>query len=69
MSPTMLFTHLKIILLQCFQQNKLYPNGPLVCVWQKIFLPTYFTIQLIFAIIHGSHYTISTNFYLYLQYF
>ena len=39
----------------------------------------YFTIQLIFAIIYGptilfgiiheSHYTISTNFYLYLQYF
>ena len=29
--PTMLFTHLKIILLQCFQfqQNKFYPNEPL----------------------------------------
>ena len=26
--PTVLFTHLKIILLQCFQQNKLYPNRP-----------------------------------------
>ena len=72
MGPTMLFTHLKIILLQYFQQNKLYPNGPLVCVWQKLFLPTYFTIQLIFAIIHGptalfgtihgSYCTISTNY-------
>ena len=40
MSPTTLFTHLKIILLQCFQfsisttfsfsNNKLYSNGPLV---------------------------------------
>ena len=34
--PTTLFTHLKIILLQCFQfsvfsfsKNKLYPNGPI----------------------------------------
>ena len=27
------------------------------------------TIQLIFATIHNFHYTISTNFYLYLQYF
>ena len=57
MSPTTLFTYLKIILLQCFQQNKLYPNGPLVCVWQKLFLPTYFTIQLIFVIIYGPHCT------------
>ena len=57
MSPTTLFTHLKIILLQYFQQNKLYPNGPLVCVWQKLFLPTYFTIQLIFVIIYGPHCT------------
>ena len=49
----------------------------LVCVWQKLFLPTYFTIQLIFATIyrsycifstiHGPYYTISANFYLYLQ--
>ena len=37
MSPTVLFTHLKIILLQCFQfsvfsfsNNKLNPNGPLM---------------------------------------
>ena len=31
MGPTALFTHLKIILLQCFQfqKNKFYPNGPL----------------------------------------
>ena len=40
MGPTVLFTHLKIILLQyfvflvfSFQQNKLYPNGPLVLVY------------------------------------
>ena len=34
MGPTILFTHLKIILLQCFQfsvfsNNKLNPNGPI----------------------------------------
>ena len=29
----------------------------LVCVWQKLFLPTYFTIQLIFATIHRFHCT------------
>ena len=33
-----------------------------------LILPTYFTIQLIFASIHESHHTISTNFYIYLQY-
>ena len=45
-----------------------------MCVWKKLFLSTYFTIQLIFAAIHGptalfsiiyrSHCTISTNVYL-----
>ena len=45
-----------------------------VCVWQHLFLSTYFTIQLIFITIYGhtvffgtihkSFYTISTNFYL-----
>ena len=37
MGPMAFFTHLKIILLQCFQfsvfsfsKNKFYPNGPLV---------------------------------------
>ena len=35
MDPTILFTHLKIILLQCFQfsvfsNNKLNPNGPII---------------------------------------
>ena len=29
----------------------------LVSVWLAYFLPTYFTIQLIFATIHESHYT------------
>ena len=43
--------------------------GSYVCVWQKIFLSIYFTIQFIFATIHRSHCTISANFYLYLQYF
>ena len=33
-----------------FQCN---PKIHLVCVWQKLFLLTYFTIQLIFASIHG----------------
>ena len=37
MGPTILFTHLKIILLQCFQfsvfsNNKLNPNGPVMDV-------------------------------------
>ena len=50
-----------------------------MCVWLQIKRPVYFTIQFIFStiyettvlfsIIHGSHCTISTNFYLYLQYF
>ena len=38
MGPTILFTHLENILLQCFQflvfsfqQNKLYPNEPYMC--------------------------------------
>ena len=56
-----------------------YPNSHKGCVWQKLFLPIYFTIQLIFVIINGStalfstiyrfYSTISTNFYLYLLYF
>ena len=34
MSPTVLFTHLKIILLQCFSvfSFQLYPNGPLIYI-------------------------------------
>ena len=49
-----------------------------MCVWIAYFLPTYFIIQFIFGNIHGfyytfwyyswSHYIISTNIYLYLQY-
>ena len=72
MSPTTLFTYLKIILLQCFQQNKLYPNGPLVCVWQKLFLPLILLFNLflllfmgptaLFGTIHGSHCIIATNY-------
>ena len=37
----------------------------LVSVWLTYFLPIYFTIQLIFATIHRSYCTISTNIYLY----
>ena len=33
--------------------NKRYPNRPLMFIWLAYFLPTYFTIQLIFATIHG----------------
>ena len=43
--------------------NKIYNEES---VWLAYFLPTYFIIQLIFATIHGSHYTISTNIYFYL---
>ena len=41
MGPTVLFTHLKIILLQCFQfqQNKLYPNGPFVHTSFTVHMP------------------------------
>ena len=47
-----------------------------MCVWLKLKKPTYFIIKLIFTTIHSPtaffgtinrfHYTISTNFYLYL---
>ena len=40
-----------------FYQNKWYPNTPKVFVWQRLFLPTYFTILLIFVTIYGSHCT------------
>ena len=33
MGLTTLFTYLKIILLQCFRQNKRYPNTPLIHNW------------------------------------
>ena len=44
-------------------------NFYLVSVWKKLFLLTNFTIQFIFFIIHGSHFTISVNIYFYLQYY
>ena len=47
---------------------QLMQNAKAMCL-AKIKKPTYFTIQLIFATIYGSHCTISANFYLYLQYF
>ena len=58
-------------------QKYYFPNGHLVSVWIAYFLPAYFTIQFIlllfmgptalFDTIHGSHCTISANFYFYLQ--
>ena len=55
------------------------PNPHLVSIWVLIKKENYFTIQLIFTSIYGLYYTfwhyswlhctISTNFYLYLQYF
>ena len=55
MGPTILFTHLKIILLQCFQfsvfsNNKLNPNGPIgtVCIPRfprPRFLPLFFFLR------------------------
>ena len=39
---------------RCFQ---LYRNGLSVYVWEAMKIINYFTIQLIFATIHGSHYT------------
>ena len=71
----------KLFGIQCkVNKNMLAPVfSYLLSIWIAYFLPAYFIIQLIFAIIHGSHCTfgtihefhciISTNFYLYLQYF
>ena len=62
MSPTILFTHLKIILLQCFQfsvfsfqfsvfsNNKLNPNGP----YTKSCLSCFIVILYIFSSTHSS---------------
>ena len=60
---------MSIIFLYCY----------VVCIWLQIKKSVYFIIQLIFVIIydsialfgviHGSHCTISANFYLYLLYF
>ena len=54
MGPTILFTHLKIILLQCFQfsvfnNNKLNPNGPLewVSVWVGVIGDLEFLIAMV----------------------
>ena len=66
-----LFTHLKIILLQCFQSDiKISLN---VCLTKISFVNLFFLLfmdsTILFGIIHVSHCTISANFYLYLQYF
>ena len=64
-----LFTHLKMILLQCFQfsifNNKQYPKTPYI--WQFILLFNLFLLLFmgpitLFGTIYGSHCTISTNF-------
>ena len=43
MGPTILFTHLKIILLRCFQvqQNKFYPNRPVVVEFGFHYFPSH----------------------------
>ena len=45
----------------------------IVCVWQKLksqlILLLFMGLTVLFSTIHGFHYTISTNFYFYLQYF
>ena len=38
-------------------------------VWIPLKNKNYFTIHIIFTTIHRPHYTTSTNFYLYLQFF
>ena len=53
--PTVLFTHLKIILLQCFQfsvfnfsKNKLHPNGPQVLLFHLFWVQdTEYTLKYI----------------------
>ena len=61
------------------KKKELKRKKKIIYFWQRLFLSAYFTIQLIFATIHGSyctfgtihefHYTILANYYLYLQYF
>ena len=60
MSLTILFTHLKIILLQYFQfsvfsfsNNKLNPNGPLESVWDPLIL-LFSLFQLTFTFIYST---------------
>ena len=59
MSPTVLFTHLKIILLQCFLvfSFQLYPNGSIcldwaetqrICVWRFFFFTRLWDLRLLF---------------------
>ena len=60
MSHMVLFTHLKIILLQCFQFSvsvKISCIQTEVCVWLQLKKLAYFTIQLIFATIHEPYCT------------
>ena len=56
--------------------NKRYPNKSSGSVYFcqlillfSLFLILFMSLIALFDTIHGSHYTISTNFYLYLQYF
>ena len=61
---TTLSTHLKIILLQCFQFSV-----KISCIQTDPKNKNYFTIQLIFAIIHGTHYIFLALFMDLLYYF
>ena len=55
-----------LLQLKCYTNNNFLLSQS---VWLTYFLLIYFTIQLIFAIIHESYCTISANIYLYLRYF
>ena len=56
MDSTVLFTHLKIILLQCFQQNELYPNGPFIYNFLKL---QFFSCICFFQIFSMYKYTVA----------
>ena len=59
-------TQIQFTLLKCpFGKNN-FCQLILIC---NLFLVLFMGFIALFGIIHGSHYTISTNFYLYLQYF
>ena len=69
LGPMALFTHLKIILLQCFQflvfNNKRYPNTPYIrqfILLFSLFLLLFIGPITLFGTIHESHCTIQLTF-------
>ena len=60
LSPTVLFTYLKIILLQCFSfqfsifSNKRYLNRPLMCIWKACFVLPSGTFFSLVGLVHCS---------------